>query len=86
MQIKSDILQLPYQSLSRSDLATLGSALIAGYSTGLFTDLRTTQSKFVKQHIKVNPNLERDKKYLKYIEIYRDLFDTLKDIYRRIGT
>jgi xylulokinase len=38
-QIKADILGVPYQRLKRSEFATWGSALIAGYAVGLFTDI-----------------------------------------------
>jgi len=38
-QIKADVLAVPYQRLQRSEFATWGSALIAGYAVGLFTDL-----------------------------------------------
>ncbi len=38
-QIKADILNVPYQPLQRAEFATWGSALIAGYAVGLFTDL-----------------------------------------------
>ncbi|MCK5569342.1 MAG: xylulose kinase, partial [Spirochaetes bacterium] len=36
MKIKADVLQVPYQNLVRSDLSTIGSAMLAGYSVGLF--------------------------------------------------
>ena len=38
-QIKADVLNVPYQRLQRSEFATWGSALIAGYAVGLFPDL-----------------------------------------------
>ncbi len=38
-QIKANVLGVPYQRLARSEFATWGSALIAGYGVGLFTDL-----------------------------------------------
>jgi xylulokinase len=38
-QIKADVLDLPYQSLGRSELGTWGAALIAGKAVGLFDDL-----------------------------------------------
>ncbi len=38
-QIKADVLGVPYQRLQRSEFATWGSALIAGYAVGLYDDL-----------------------------------------------
>ena len=85
MQIKADILQIPYQNLFRSDLSTLGSAIIAGYSIGLFNNLEDILKRFVKSNIKITPIPRGNKKYIKYIEIYRELFDSLKGIYKKIS-
>jgi xylulokinase len=38
-QIKADVLGVPYQRVGRSESATWGSALIAGYATGVIHDL-----------------------------------------------
>ena len=38
-QIKANVLNVPYQRLSRSELGTWGSALVAGKAAGLFDDL-----------------------------------------------
>ena len=86
MQIKADILQIPYQNLFRSDLSTLGSAIIAGYSIGIFNNLEDILKRFVKSNIKISPILGEDKKYIKYIEIYKELFDSLKGIYKKISS
>jgi len=40
----------------------------------------------VKTRVKVDPTPCEDRKYLKFIEIYRDLFGTLKDMYVRISS
>lgn len=85
MQIKSDVLQVPYQNLFRSDLSTLGSAIIAGYSTGLLKDPTDTLKNIVKGNVKIVPTPDEDKRYSKYIEIYRELFGALKDIYAKIS-
>jgi xylulokinase len=38
-QIKSDVLNVPYQRLARDEFGTWGAALIAGHAVGLFPDL-----------------------------------------------
>lgn len=38
-QIKADVLGVPYQRLKRSEFATWGSALIAGYAVGIYSNL-----------------------------------------------
>jgi xylulokinase len=66
-QIKADVLGVPYQSLKRSEFATWGCALIAGYAVGLFTDLAETASRTTeRQGEAIQPNSEN-------VEIYQQL-------------
>jgi xylulokinase len=86
MQLKADVLQVPYQNLYRSDLSTLGTALLAGHAVGHFSDIETTVKGIVKTKVKVNPAPGEDGKYRKYIAIYRELFSALKDVYEKISS
>jgi len=86
MQIKADILQVPYHNLFRSDLSTLGVAVIAGYAVGYFNDIEKTIKNIVKINLRVTPIPGEDKKYIKYIAVYRELFDSLKDIYSKLSS
>ena len=85
MQIKADVLQAPYQSLSRSDLSTLGSAIIAGSAVGMFKDAKTITERFVKPKRTVQPQPGAERSYLRNIEVYRDLFHLLPPIYSRLA-
>ena len=85
MEIKSNILQVPYQNLIRSDLSTLGSAIIAGYSTGVLKNIDEIKKKSAGTDLIVLPVKGEDKKYMKFIEVYKDLFPLLNDIYRRLS-
>jgi xylulokinase len=85
MRIKSDVLQAPYQSLSRSDLSTLGSAIIAGYSVGLFNNVETITERFVQPKRTILPQPGADRSYKRNIEVYRELFQQLKPIYSRLS-
>ena len=38
-QIKADVLGVPYQPLKRSEFGTWGSAMIAGYAVGIYSNL-----------------------------------------------
>jgi xylulokinase len=84
MQLKADVLQVPYESLHRSDLATLGSALLAGCAVGHFSDVEGALGQIVKTRKRVEPNPGEDEKYMKFIEIYRELFGTLHEVYMRL--
>jgi xylulokinase len=86
MQLKADVLQVPYRNLFRSDLATLGAAMLGGYSLGSFPDMAANMKEMVKTRERVEPTPGEEKKYLKYIEIYRELFATLKDVYLKLSS
>jgi xylulokinase len=86
MQIKADALQLPYDSLHRSDLSTLGSAVLAGHAAGVFGDVAAAAKSFARRSASVEPVPGEDEKYTKYVEIYRDLFFSLKDLYARLSS
>jgi xylulokinase len=85
MQIKADVLQLRYVNLVRSDLATLGAALIGGYSAGIFKDIESVTSRFSSPRTVVQPKRGGDKAYGKYIRIYENLFPALKEIYKALA-
>ena len=85
MQIKADVLQSPYQSLQRSDLSTLGSALIGGYAVGLFKDVDTITERFARPSRTVRPRTGADRPYLRNIQVYRELFERLAPIYHRLA-
>ncbi len=85
MEIKSNILQIPYQNLTRSDLSTLGSAIIAGHSSGIFKNIDEIKKKSIKPDLRIFPVKGEDRKYIKYIEVYKDLFPVLNDIYKRLS-
>lgn len=85
LQIKADVLQLPFKTLYRSDLSTLGTAAIGAYSVGLIKDINSFIDSVLKTKLIVNPKKGEDKKYLKYIEAYKELLYLLKDVYDKIS-
>jgi len=85
MQIKADVLQAPYQNLQRSDLATLGAAVIGGYAVGLFKDVDTITERLARPNRTVQPRAGADRPYRRNIQVYRELFEQLRPIYRRLA-
>ena len=86
MQIKADVLQVPYQNLFRSDLATLGVAVLAGHSVGVYSDVEAAIRNIVKPRKEVQARPGSNAPYVKYIDIYRELFGALKDIYAKLSS
>lgn len=85
LKIKADVLQTRYESLLRSDLATLGAAVVAGLGAGVFNDIEIITSRFSKPNIIVEPVDGEYEKYKKYIEVYEGLFPALRDTYKRLA-
>jgi xylulokinase len=85
MQIKADVLQAAYRSLHRSDLSTLGAAILAGLATGIFSGPQEVARKLVSVKRRIEPTPGADAPYRKYIGVYDELFRALRDVYRRLG-
>lgn len=75
-QMKADIIGIPYVKLEREEFGVLGSAILAGYSTGVFLDMRRTADKFNEILYTINPDNEKHEFYKKYVNFYSSL---LKD-------
>ena len=86
MQIKADVLQSSYQSLLRSDLSTLGAALLAGFSVGMFSRPEELAGRFVKSNKRIEPRAAEGPKYAKGIKVYEELFHALKGVYRTLAS
>ncbi len=70
-QIKSDVLNLSYFKVNREELAVLGSAIIAGYAVGLFSDLTSTSQRFTSViHPPINPRLSFYRYYKNFSKLY----------------
>ncbi len=85
MQIKADVLQAPYQSLQRSDLSTLGAAVVGGVAAGLFRDVNALGRRFARPLATVRPRPGADAAYRRNIEVYRELFERLAPVYRHLA-
>jgi xylulokinase len=85
MQIKADVLQAPYRSLTRSDLSTLGAAMVGGVSAGLFRDVQSLGRRFARPLREVQPTPGADAAYRRNIEAYREMFVRLAPVYRRLS-
>jgi len=80
-QIKADVLGVPYVRLNRQECGVLGSAIVAGYSVGVFDDLKGTAQRFVRTTDRTEPRPEYHEFYKDRVKIYSSLFDTLRQTY-----
>lgn len=83
--IKADVLQMKFTTMKKSDTATLGGAVVAGYGVGLYSDIGSFIDKIVETGEVVKPNHENHKKYKKYAKIYEELFDDLDNSFIKLS-
>ena len=81
-QMKADILNVPYQRLSRSEFGTWGAAMIAGKAAGIYDDLAAV----AMQHAQPSgpafkPNHESREVYDQMVDKYIRLQASLTEIY-----
>jgi xylulokinase len=84
-QIKADVLGIPYVQLSREEFAVLGSAILAGYAVGVFTDLKATARGFVQPTSHVEPRPEYHEYYKPLADLYASLLSDMKPPFQRLA-
>lgn len=82
--IKSDVLGIPYETLSVTDTALLAGAVIAGYGVGLYRDMAETASRFAAMEASFRPDAGRRETYRRAALRYRTALDGLTDLYRKL--
>jgi xylulokinase len=84
-QIKADVLGIPYVQLSREEFAVLGSAIVAGYAVGVFSDLKATASDFVHPTSRIQPRPEYHEYYKPLADLYASLLSDMKPLFGRLA-
>lgn len=84
-QIKSDILGLPIVRLKRKEVATLGSAIIAGYAIGVFDDMAEAADNFTEYEKPVEPDQTRHEQYVSYALAVMRNIEELNNLYTWMG-
>jgi len=79
--IKSSVLGVPYAILKSGDTATFGSALVAGYGTGVYDDIAKVAERFAAIEENVVTDMVLHEKYKGYNDLYKKIFIALKDIH-----
>jgi xylulokinase len=80
-QIKADILGVPYVNLNREEFSVLGSAILAGYAVGVFSDLAATAQRFTQTTTRIEPDMDNHRAYQPFVEQYVKLFGMTKPIF-----
>lgn len=82
--IKADVLGINYTALDIQETATLGSAAIAAYAAGLTSDLAACVRSMTRETTVTRSNPENKKIYEKYAAVYKETFDPLSGIMKKL--
>ena len=80
MQMKSDLLGLPLDTLETEDAGTVGCAMMAGVAAGVFADLVVAKAAMVKKTGSFEPNAEKHAAYSSVYERYKKLYNVVRPL------
>lgn len=83
LQIKADILGIPFTRLKITEGSVLGAAMLAGISTGRFSAKEAVDI-FVKKDRSFLPDSRRHESYRERIEVYRKLYKANREIFSEL--
>ena len=84
-QIFADILGYPIVSLTINETETLGCAILAAYGVGLINNISVMAKKVAENCELLNPDSQNTALYNDYFEIYKNLYEHLKDDFQDIN-
>lgn len=82
-QIKSDICQIPLETVSSVEAASLGAAILAGKAVGIFKDLSEAAESMVAVKDRTVPDQEQRPVYEEGYRMYQRLFEDLEGCFEK---
>lgn len=83
-QIKSDVLNIPYSTIDRSEVGTWGTAMIAGKGIGIYEDLQEVAERTTVIKETIYPREDYHQFYLSYIDVYREILEGYQKLFKNI--
>jgi xylulokinase len=84
-QIKADVLGIPYVQLNREEYAVMGSAIVAGYAAGVFSDIKATAKAWVRPTNRIEPRPEYHAFYRPLAGLYASLLTETQSVFERLA-
>lgn len=81
LQLKADIFGIPVTALDVSEAGSLGTAMLAGWATGVYADLEEAVEVCVRTGKTFEPDAGRAAAYSEIFGRYRRLYEAVKGIY-----
>ena len=80
MQMKADLLNVPFVSLKTLDAGTVGSAMMTGVAVGMFDNLEQAAETMVHRLDTYEPRADMHEKYMKLYERYEKVYDAVRPL------
>lgn len=82
-QIKSDICQIPLETVTSVEAASLGAAILAGKAVGIFGDINEAVNSMVDVKKRTEPDTQNVEVYKKGYHMYQKVFDDLSECFEK---
>jgi xylulokinase len=83
-QLKADMLGVPVATLQTSEGGSLGTAILAGTATGVYSSIDEAVSVLIKDREIIDPRPEMVERYDERFALYREVYPTLKELNHRL--
>jgi xylulokinase len=77
----ADVLGCAISRVSIHETATFGAAILAGCGAHIYEDPRKSAQQLVTPYAAEQPNPERHRRYLQYFNLFKQLYESLRDCY-----
>lgn len=82
-QIKADVTGKTIVVPASDTASTLGAAILAGIGTGIYSSYEEAVKTTIAIKKTYTPDMDRHELYNKRMELYLDLYDNLKGLYKK---
>lgn len=80
MQMKADMLNMPFTALKTADAGTVGCAMMTGIAIGIFDDLKDAAAHMVVKTQTYEPRSYMHEKYMAIFKKYEKLYDAVRPL------
>ena len=83
--MQADMFNTDIVTVNSSEGGALGAALLAGVGAGIYKDVESACAHTIKVTQKTSPDLGHRNVYMKYYPVYKSLYNSLKDEFKKIN-
>lgn len=81
----ADVLNCKVEMINNIEIASLGAAILAGVGVGVFEDIEEAIKGMIKSKNLILPNIESHFEYMKFYEVYNNLYGYLHETFEEIA-